>query len=232
MWRHYWNTTNFIPYSWLRSGFPGSAGGSIARRPEYLLEPIHPANIDLWNVVASHSRCKLPRQSAVLLQFLLPYVWLNKTTVLSLSIACSRVYGAKQGWICCLQTESYIIYSSKSLDWCSTADCGVRSLSLLHILVPRQAQAAFSLIDLLQGRALLVCCGEKQSCLRRPPRAWVCLSARGREKLFSCILQWRAPGEALHRLDSLWRITTVPDFRGKQHNKIYAKWHKQEDTLC
>lgn len=151
----------------------------------YLLKPIHPANIDLWNAVGSHSPRELLRQSAPLLQFLLPYVWLNKSTFLLSYSLCSPVYEAKQRYICCLQTRSYIIYFCASMDSRSPLVCGVRSLSLLYIPVPRQAEADFSLVDLLQGRLPLVCCGEKQCGLWRPACAWVCLSASGREKLFS-----------------------------------------------
>lgn len=117
----------------------------------------------VWNIVGSHSACKLLRQSAALLQFPLPYVWLNKSTLLSPNTSYYQVYEAKQGYICCLQTRSYIIYFFNCLGLCSPLACGVRSLSLLCILVPRQAEGDLSLTDLLQGRLPLVGCVEKSS---------------------------------------------------------------------
>lgn len=66
---HYRDTTNFILYSWLRTLFPDCAGISGVCGLQYLLKPIRPANIDLWNVVGSHSAHKLLRQSAAFLHF-------------------------------------------------------------------------------------------------------------------------------------------------------------------
>lgn len=47
--------------------------------------------------------------------------------------------------------RSYIIYFFNAMVLCIPVVCGVRSSSLLYIPVPRQAEADFSLVDLLWG---------------------------------------------------------------------------------
>lgn len=92
---------------------------------------------------------------------------------------------------CWRQTKIHVLSINKIIHHLPSLPHCTGTARLLHILVPRQAEADFSLIDLLQGRRTLVCCGEKQCGLRRPACARVCLSASGREKLFSLILQGR-----------------------------------------
>lgn len=128
--------------------------------------------------------------------------------------------------------RSYIIYVFNSLGSRSPVVCDVGLLSLLYIQIPRRAEADSSRIDLLQGRLPLVCCEEKQCGLRRPACAWVCLSAGGREKLFSPILQWRAPGEAsaqvgIRYISTGGYQTTARDWGEIKINE-YAKSHRNE----
>ena len=165
--------------------FPDSAGTRSVWGLRYLPKPIHPANIDLWNVAGSRGAGGLPRRSAALLQFLSPYVWLNKSSVLSLHTSCSQVDADKQGWSCCLQTRSYIIYSFKLSQPRWSAVPGHRVSS-----TPGS-----------QGRVLshwpsaerLMCCGGKRPGLRRPACVCVLISQPKKEAIFPSILHWRSP---------------------------------------
>lgn len=115
-------------YSWLKTQFPDSAGMRTACELQYLLKPIHVANIDLWDVERSHNNRQTPEAMRSIISFLLPYVWLNKLTGLPLFTLCSQVNEAKQVKICSLQTKTYIIYSFNS---CSSLVGGLRPPSSL-----------------------------------------------------------------------------------------------------
>lgn len=175
---------NFMLYRWLKTQFPDSNGMRTACEPQYLLKPIHAANIDLCDVEKSHNNRRIPEAMCSIISFLLPYVWLNKLTVLPLFTLCSQVNEAKQVKICSLQTKTYIIYF---FDWCSSLVGGLRPPS------PQTGRRrSCSLSDLLQDRLLLVHCGEtaawsQEACLLL--RALI--STRKRE-LCSHILPWRA----------------------------------------
>lgn len=174
-----------------------------------------------WPVKCSGESQRL-RRSAALLQFLLPYVCLNKSTVLWLS-ASSQVYEAKQGWICCLQTRSYIIYLLNSAGWCVVSG---------HEAAARSPGRGMPLIDLLQGGLPLAVWRKavlsQEACLH----LGVLISECKREAI-SPILQWRAPGEAsaLVRLaGKVFHQTT--DRKWQNSETWHGFWIMLELTSC